>query len=625
MSGPAELIAAVLADACLSAVQAEDVLQAARWLDVDPLDFCAHRYGLGVEEAMRRAAAWVGMAFFTSVPSLPDAHARIDHLDALATLRSLRLMLYDRDVLYLAPSFDELVNLRDYAAGHPQFQRTTCLVPASAIRAALGRMNEEELLGDSRQRLSRRWPFALAHLDVGRAARLLFLSALAILICLVALAPWSADFVVLPMFGLLLLGPAVFRLIAVLTRQDTAPRPAPALDDADLPVYSVLIPLCDEAQMVPQLARAMTAMRYPPEKLDIKFVVEARSRSTVEAVRAVLHDPRFELIVVPDAKPRTKPKACNYALPFVRGKYLVVYDAEDVPDPDQLRLAASAFAQAQNVDCLQAELMIDNARENPLTGLFAGEYAGQFGVMMPALVKWELPIPLGGTSNHFSVRALREVGGWDAFNVTEDADLGARLARLRYRAAMLESRTWEEAPIGVRAWMRQRTRWMKGWMQTFIVHNRRPAALLKDLGWRGFTGFELYVGSLILSPILNTVFLGSVLAHFVLTGTPPFTPVSLRSCFEFAVMVVGYGAAFAVTVAGLGRAGQWRLIRVQALLPLYWVLHSIATIRAGYELMTRPHYWAKTTHGLSRERQPAEPSSDDQPSAGVADKEEPAN
>jgi cellulose synthase/poly-beta-1,6-N-acetylglucosamine synthase-like glycosyltransferase len=479
-------------------------------------------------------------------------------------------------------------------------------------------MSEEELLGESRQRLSRRWPFALAHLDVGRTVRAAFLSALAILVILSAVAPLTAELVVLPTLGLLILVPAIFRLVAAMTRHETAASlAAPALDDADLPVYSVLIPLCDEAHMVQQLVRAMTAIRYPPEKLDIKFVVEARSESTIDAVEAVLADPRFELIVVPDAEPRTKPKACNYALPFVRGKYLVIYDAEDVPDPDQLRLAASVFAAEPNVDCLQAELMIDNARENFLTGLFAGEYAGQFGVMMPTLVRWGLPVPLGGTSNHFSIEALREVGGWDAFNVTEDADLGVRLARLRYRAEMLGSRTCEEAPIEIGAWMQQRTRWMKGWMQTFIVHNRRPASLLKDLGWRGFMGFEIYLGSVLLAPLLHTVFLASIVLRLAILGTPPFTPFTPLTGLELIVMIVGYGAAFAVAIAGLKRLGQQRLLWLQALLPLYWVLHSIATIRAGHELMTRPHYWAKTTHRAGREHRGTEATA--APQVGNAD------
>ena len=194
-------------------------------------------------------------------------------------------------------------------------------------------------------------------------------------------------------------------------------------------------------------------------------MVEQRSRATVEAVQAILGDARFRLIEVPDGAPRTKPKAIDYALPLARGRYVVVYDAEDVPDPVQLRLAASRFEADHAIACLQAELVPENASENALTALFAGEYAGLFGRMLPSLARWGLPVPLGGTSNHFRTTVLRSLGGWDAFNVTEDADLGVRLARRKLRAEMISSRTLEEAPLSVKAWMAQRTRWMKGWMR----------------------------------------------------------------------------------------------------------------------------------------------------------------
>jgi cellulose synthase/poly-beta-1,6-N-acetylglucosamine synthase-like glycosyltransferase len=218
-------------------------------------------------------------------------------------------------------------------------------------------------------------------------------------------------------------------------------------------------------------------------------VAEQRSLETVRAVRAILGDPRFRLVEVPEGLPHTKPKVLDYALPLVRGTYVVVYDAEDVPDPDQLRLAASRFAADPGIACLQALLVPENGSENALTALFAGEYAGLFSRLLPALARWGLPVPLGGTSNHFRTEALRSPGGWDAFNVTEDADLGVRLARRGLRAETIESRTLEEAPLGYSAWMAQRTRWMKGWMQTFVVHNRAPLRFLREIGWRGFLGF----------------------------------------------------------------------------------------------------------------------------------------
>jgi cellulose synthase/poly-beta-1,6-N-acetylglucosamine synthase-like glycosyltransferase len=593
----AELVAAVIGNPQLPVAQAEALLAAARELGADPIDYCSHRYGLA-DEAMRRAAVWAGLAFSSIIPRTSDAAVPSSRIDSFAEIRSIREMLFDREVTYMAPTFEDFVRLRAYTASHPEIRRRTCVTPSRAIRTALARRSEEELLVEARQRLSRRWPFALAHLDVSRRARAIFLGGATILAALVAASPWLATIVMLPLLAVLMLAPSLMRLAALL---QPSPQPAPPpLADAELPIYSVLIPLRDEAVMVPQLGRAMQALDYPPEKLDIKFVVEAQSPETVDAVRTLLADPRFELIVVPDAKPRTKPKALDYALPFLRGKYAVVYDAEDVPDPNQLRLAASTFAADPEVDCLQAELVIDNGGENLLTALFAGEYAGQFRVLMPALARWGLPVPLGGTSNHFPVATLRAAGGWDAFNVTEDADLGVRLARLRYRTHMLESKTFEEAPVSLRVWLRQRTRWMKGWMQTFIVHNRRSRFLLTDLGWRSFLGFELYFGAQILSPILHILFVAGLLVQLIETRQPPFMPFDLRAALALTVFVTGYGGSFAVTLVGLWRTGQHRLLAAQALLPLYWLLHSVATLRAIHQLVWRPYYWGKTTHGMTR-------------------------
>jgi cellulose synthase/poly-beta-1,6-N-acetylglucosamine synthase-like glycosyltransferase len=520
-------------------------------------------------------------------------------LEGLGGIRSLRVPLYGRDVIYCAPRFDQVPGLKAHRERYPELRRRLCLTPERAIRAALAELSAPQLLDQARQRLARRWPFASAHLDLGRRARLTFVGVVAGLAALAVFAPAAIEAVLMPLIGMVLIVPALFRLVASLADAD-AGRTDPPLTDAELPVYSVLIPLRDEANMVPLLQRAMRALSYPPEKLDIKFVVEARSTETIAAVRLLLADPRFDLIVVPEAPPLTKPKALNFALPFVRGRHVVVYDAEDIPNPDQLRLAAAAFAADPGIDCLQAELLMDNARENALTGLFASEYAGQFGMMMPALVRWGLPVPLGGTSNHFRAEALREMGGWDAFNVTEDADLDVRLARLRYRTAMLGSQTFEEAPVSLGVWMRQRTRWMKGWMQTFIVHNRNPVSLWRDLGWRASIGFEIYVGSMILSPLLHTAFVVWLALFAVCGGRPPFGLGEPRGLFNLMVLVIGYGGSLALATAGLLRVGQRRILPLQLLLPFYWLLHSIATVRAAYELLTRPHFWAKTRHGLTQ-------------------------
>jgi cellulose synthase/poly-beta-1,6-N-acetylglucosamine synthase-like glycosyltransferase len=570
-------------------------LEAALALEVDPLDYCANRFGLGHELVMERAALWAGLTYAQRVPNTLPGSPIIERIERLGDVRTVRAKLFNEEVIYSAPHFSEFLALRRHAWRHPEFRRRFCVVPEAAIRSELAAASEDVLLTEARHRLFRRWPRASAHVDLPVASRFGFAAGLLGVLLLAVLAPFFAKAVFVPLVGLILVVPAALRLWAAFARPAPQPEP-PLLDDSDLPVYTVLLPLRDEAHMVRQLCNAMRDIDYPPEKLEVLFLVEQRSPETVIAVAGELHDPRFELLLVPDALPRTKPKALNYALPFVRGEHVVVYDAEDIPEPGQLRRAASTFAQRPELHCLQAELVVDNAGETWLTALFAGEYAGQFGLMLPLLARLGLPMPLGGTSNHFRSSVLREIGGWDPFNVTEDADLGVRLARRGLRTDTIASRTAEEAPVRLRSWLTQRTRWMKGWMQTFIVHNSHPRELLADLGLKGFLGFQVYVGSMILSGPLHTLFVLS-LAMAMLLGGISFDGWFLFGCLVF---LVGYGGPAALAVAGLSRLGRAQLIPVQALLPVYWVLHSVAGLRALHELIVRPYFWAKTQHGETR-------------------------
>ena len=218
-------------------------------------------------------------------------------------------------------------------------------------------------------------------------------------------------------------------------------------------------------------------MNYPLEKLDIKLVLEPNDHETQQALARLQLGPPFEIVIAPNYGPRTKPKALNAALPFVRGKFVAVFDAEDRPERDQLRMALEAFTEAdESLACVQARLTIDNTADSWLTRIFTAEYAGLFDVFLPGLASWRLPLPLGGSSNHFRTDVLRRIGAWDPYNVTEDADLGMRLARFGYRTEVINSTTYEEAPGRVGPWLRQRTRWFKGWMQTWLVHMRSPRA-----------------------------------------------------------------------------------------------------------------------------------------------------
>jgi hypothetical protein len=257
---------------------------------------------------------------------------------------------------------------------------------------------------------------------------------------------------------------AALRLLSVAFAGKARRRPLRRGDDR-LPIYAIICALYREANVVNRLVAAIRALDYPLEKLDVKFVLEADDHETRRALANLDLGPPFEIITAPPIGPRTKPKALNVALPFARGSFTVVYDAEDVPEPDQLRCALDVFTAADaRLACVQASLTIDNTTDSWLARMFTAAYAGQFDAFLPGLAALHLPLPLGGSSNHFRTTALRRVGGWDPYNVTEDADLGIRLARLGYRSTALSSATYEEAPASFGPWLRQRTRWYKGWM-----------------------------------------------------------------------------------------------------------------------------------------------------------------
>ena len=257
----------------------------------------------------------------------------------------------------------------------------------------------------------------------------------------------------------LFLAAAMLRLLSACFTDDAPARPT-CLDDAELPIYTIVCALYREAAVVDDLVAAIRQLDYPPEKLDVKFVLEADDHETRAALLRLNLGPPFEIITAPPIGPRTKPKALNVALPFARGSYTVVYDAEDLPEPDQLRRALDTFAKGGNrLACVQASLTIDNTTDNWLARMFTANYAGQFDAFLPGLAALHLPFPLGGSSNHFRTALLRKAGGWDPYNVTEDADLGIRLYRLGYRSAALSSATYEEAPPPFLPWLKQRTRW----------------------------------------------------------------------------------------------------------------------------------------------------------------------
>jgi cellulose synthase/poly-beta-1,6-N-acetylglucosamine synthase-like glycosyltransferase len=386
---------------------------------------------------------------------------------------------------------------------------------------------------------------------------------------------------------------------------DWVPRErSPELSDDRLPTYTVIAALYREASSVNGLLSAIERLDYPPEKLDVIIAVEADDRETRAALDACTSHLPVTVIPVPAFGPRTKPKALNVALPFARGSFTVIYDAEDRPEANQLRRALQAFGGGgDRLACVQAQLCIDNTADSLLARLYTAEYAGQFDVFLPGIAALHLPLPLGGSSNHFRTEILREVGGWDAYNVTEDADLGLRLARFGYRSGVISSTTYEEAPAKIGPWLRQRTRWFKGWMQTWLVHMREPRRLLGDLGFIGFVSFQLIVGGNALAALVHPLFLGSLI-YSVASGAPMWRGGSLAitvlATLYGTSVVIGYLTSAFLGWLGLMRRGLLSTAWVLLLTPLHWLLLSLAAWRAFYQLIVAPYAWEKTEHGLAK-------------------------
>ena len=375
----------------------------------------------------------------------------------------------------------------------------------------------------------------------------------------------------------------------------------PELTDDELPNYTVVVALYREAGIVEDLVKAIDAFDYPKGKLDIKLVVEQRDAETLGRIVELRLPGRYEVIVAPSGKPQTKPRALNIALASARGELIVVYDAEDIPAPDQLRLAAARFAADKDVDCLQARLAIRNHDKSWVSKVFAIEYAILFDVINPGLCALNLPIPLGGTSNHFRVQSLVGVGAWDEWNVTEDADLGLRLARFGYRVKALNSDTLEEAPHELGNWFRQRMRWQKGWMQTLIVHSRRPVFFWRDLGARrAIAATTLIVGAIFGCLFWPFFAMGTIWRALTVGGA--LTPSrELSDVFTYILALAGVWTVLLPALI----AGRLRRLKVTTsallLLPVYYLLVTAATWAAMLDLLFRPHYWAKTAHGRSRQ------------------------
>ncbi|WP_112322710.1 glycosyltransferase family 2 protein [Oceanibium sediminis] len=366
-----------------------------------------------------------------------------------------------------------------------------------------------------------------------------------------------------------------------------------------LPVISLLVPLYHEAATLRQLIASLRHATYPKELLDVIVILESDDVSTPLALARLTLPPWVRVITAPPDPIRTKPRAMNLALSFARGEIVGIYDAEDRPEPDQLMKVAHHLAHAPpEVGCVQGYLDFYNARQNWLSRCFTIEYSIWFRVLLRGVQRLGIPLPLGGTTVFFRRPALEAVGGWDAHNVTEDADLGMRLARFGYRTEMVATTTHEEANCRVRPWIRQRARWLKGYAMTWITHMRRPAALWRDLGPAGFFGFQLLLlGGLtayLATPLFWVLWLGYLGADLALFEMGSGV---LWAAF-FASMVIGQLVMLSVALRAIWSRQRWHLLRAIPILLLYWPLGAIAAYRAVTEIVTRPFHWEKTEHGL---------------------------
>lgn len=376
---------------------------------------------------------------------------------------------------------------------------------------------------------------------------------------------------------------------------------ARAIPDDDLPPYTVLVPAYGEPEVVGDLIAAMESLEYPHDKLQVLLLLEADDEPTIEAARDMGSHDLVTVVLVPPADPRTKPKACNYGLHFATGDIVAIYDAEDLPDPLQLRRAVAAFrAEDETVVCVQGKLNFHNARDNILTEWFVADYGIWFSYLLPGLMASRAPIPLGGTSNHFLRQVLDDIGAWDPFNVTEDADLGVRIAGNGYRTAVLDSLTLEEANVDAINWVRQRSRWYKGYMQTWLVHMRRPVDLWRILGPIAWYRFTLLIAGTPLIACMNMVFW--LIMVVWIAGQPkvfadlfpgPIYYLSLIS------LIFGNGAAIYMNLVAIREDGRSGLMWSALLVPVYWVMMSVAAIKGMWQMLVNPSYWEKTFHGLA--------------------------
>jgi len=515
-------------------------------------------------------------------------------------LRLEKLRRYFRD--YRAPFTIAEGKMGFLTAGPAQSPLDLAVSPlefSSTIRSALA----EELRYEASDGFADRHPDESARrlLDRGRITQAILL--VFPILMIFQLAPQMAFAILVLSMSVYFLGVASLRLFLALAALDRRHQEQHfAIADDQLPIVTILAPLFREAHALPGLIAAINRLNYPPEKLDVKLLLEACDVETLREAQSLRLDNRFDIVIAPQSHPQTKPKACNYGLACARGELIVIYDAEDEPEVDQLRIAAEIFNGGdESLACLQARLNYYNPDENWLTRLFTIEYCLWFDHFLPALDRLGAPVPLGGTSNIFRTEILAAVGGWDPYNVTEDADLGLRLARRGYRTSIINSTTFEEANCKTPNWMRQRSRWMKGFMQTWLVHRRDWRRAPFD--WRSIISIDLFIGGTVLAALINPLlWAGLAIERASGYSTLSHFPHWVEN-FNFLALAAGNLSFVALAAFAPMRRRLSRLSPAALLMPVYWIMMSAAAWLALFQLIKNPSFWEKTDHGLSGEAQ----------------------
>lgn len=496
--------------------------------------------------------------------------------------------------LYIAPSENRIRKLRDHILATPQLKSRIRICTPTLLKQIMRQRHQKDLIARAHEMTPQSFSAARV-LDTPQA----FIIAMAIYAFFACVFNWpTMTLLVLHVaLSVFFFGCVMIRLFAAVSGRRLKFLEIRKCNPRDLPNYSVLVPLYREQEVIGQLITSLKRLNWPASKLDIKLVCEKDDFDTVSAIRRERLPLNFELVLVPSGGPKTKPKALNYALQFARGEIVAVFDAEDRPHPDQLLEAWQTFqAEGDKLACVQAPLIIGNFRHNLLTRMFAFEYAALFRGLLPWLASRGLVIPLGGTSNHFRRSCLEEVGGWDAYNVTEDADLGVRLARFGYHIGVITRGTIEDAPVNYDIWRKQRTRWLKGWMQTWLVHGRQPHNTWRELGWFRFSVNQIYTLGIISSALLHPL----MLAMFaILLTSMLFGPLTTHGVWLLGIDVTNILLTYlsfyllgARTMEPTELGGYAYLFSI----PVYWVLISISAWRALWQLMRVPHLWEKTPH-----------------------------